>query len=205
MRRTPEDIERIMADTEEAMVRLRSPFKVWEYIGRRWKLDKRQVQRYMAKVRERWETSASFAPKPEVREYRRNLMRATLDSMMSESLMRTEVIRNDDGTVVLDEREHTPDGQKNPNYRKPFTRPAPDRRAALYAARLLASLDALNEPIKSMLEVTGLGERLPDLDSLPDAARKHLVAALEAQAPDGDLRKLAGELFASNARAARLN
>lgn len=188
------------------MSKLRSPYRVYDFIGRRWKLEKRQVQRYMQKVRQRWEEQATFAPKPEVREYRRNHTRATLDAIIHDSLMRTEIVKNEDGSVVMDEREYMQDGlTKNPNYKRPLTRPNPDRRAALYAVRLLASLDGLNEPIKSQLEVTGLGERLPDLDSLNPDAHRLLVAALEAQAPNGDLRKLAGELFTSHARTSKLN
>lgn len=198
-------VERCIAETEDAMLKLRSPHRVHEYIGRKWKIEKRQVQRYMEKVRAKWREQAARTPTPELREQRRDYMRATLDHMIHDSLMRTEVVKDADGNPLLDDREFLADGSRNPNYKRPVTRPAPDRRAALYALRLLKDLDGLDEPVKSQVEVLGLADKLPDLDSIPNGPREHLVAALEAMAPDGDLRKLAGELFVAGARANKLN
>jgi hypothetical protein len=207
---SPDRKERMLAETEEAMLKLRVPYRVHEHIGRKWSIEKRQVQRLVAEVERRWRERSKSLDKIEMRELRRDRQRETLDMMIQDALMNQVPVKNEDGSVVLDDREFITDRETggqvaNPNWKKPFMRPAPDRRSALYALRLLANLDALNEPIKATLDIPQLGDQLPDLDSLPDDAHKKLVQALEAMAPDGDLRKLAGELFSGSARRARLN
>lgn len=188
------------------MVKLRSEYRIHQYIMAKWKVSKRTVERWEKEVRAQWAAAAEAEPDPQKRrERRRNQMRADLDTAMAEAMNRTMIVKDSDGNPMLDPREMLPTGEKNPNYQRPITRPHPDIQRFLHACNQLRHLDGLDEPAKAQLHVTGLGDSLPDLDSLPEVARKHLVAGLHAMAPDGDLRKLAGDLFAASAKAERLN
>lgn len=203
-KKAPEEMERRLAYCEEVMLIGGPQYRQEQLIAQRFGVSPRQARNYQVKVRERWRARRESIPE-DVRQERRQRSRERLELILATAMNRTEVVKNADGEVVLDDREHLPDGSRNPNFRKPFTRPAPYLAAAIRADKALRELDGLNEPFKVQHEHTGLVERLPDLASVPATARRHLEAAVEAMAPDGDLRKLAADLFVVEKRASRLN
>lgn len=184
-----------LADVEQLLLTVRRPTLVERQIAERYKVTQRTARKYMKAVYDKWaEHAKQFDSKPELREARRNQVRETIQLVIAVALARTEVVKNEDGSVVLDDREHLPDGRRNSAYKTPLTRPRPDLQRVVAAINSQRKLDGLDEPFK--LELSGdLGDRLPDVADLPHEVRQHLVRGLEALAPGGDLRKLAGELL----------
>lgn len=195
-----------LAEVEQMMLTVRRPTVVQRQLAEKYGVTTRTVRKWIAKVDAKWaEHAAQFACPDDVREARRNKARETYELVISLALARTEVVKNEDGSVAFDDREYLTDGSKNQNYKRPITRAKPDLVRAVTAMLGIRHLDGLDAPKKTELAITGIGDRLPDLDSLPQSVRDHLVAGLEQLAPNGDLRKLAGDLFTSNARAEKLN
>lgn len=196
-----------VAETQQLLLTVRRDAHVQRQLADRWDITHRQARNWIRKAYAKWAADAKEHGDPiEVREARRNKARETYETVIAIAFNRTEVVKNDDGEVVLDEREMLPDGRKNPRYKLPIERPKPDLVRVVTALLGMRHLDGLNEPTKLEVDITGtLEERLPDLDSLPQGVRDHLVAGLEKLAPNGDLRKLAGELFSADRRHAKLN
>jgi hypothetical protein len=199
----------MLADVEQIMLTVRRPLLVQQHIATRFGVSLRTARRYVSEVYKKWrDHEKQFDTAPALRESRRNNARATFELVVALAINRTEVVKNEDGKVLLDEREFLGDPalkQRNPAFKLPVTRPKPDLMRVIHALNAWRHLDGLDEPLKAQLNIVGLGESLPDLDAMPEEARRHLVAGLEAMAPGGDLRKLAGDLFTSSARAAKLN
>jgi hypothetical protein len=189
----PETKARQLAETEEAMVKLRSEFRILDHIGRKWSVAPRTVQRWMKEVRDRWRAEASARPSDEIRDQRRDDMRKTLGTIVTEAMTRVVQAKDGDGKWLVDEKG------------KPVMRLLPDLQRALHALAQLRHLDGLDAPQRAEISVTGVGDQLPDLAALPQAARDALEAGITALAPNGDLRQLAAELFAVRAREAKAN
>jgi hypothetical protein len=194
-RANTEDIAAIMADCEEAMVTLRSSYRVEQYMMQKHKLGARQVQRYMSKVRKAWRAKASL----ENREDRRDNIRETLATILRTALTRTELVKNDAGQTVF-AMERGPNGEErrrldSRGFPIPMTRPKPDLQRALHACNQLRHLDALDEPFKAKLIIDAELEAMPDLKAMSPEGFEKLRDVLVGAAPGGDLRKLAGSLF----------
>lgn len=198
--------DRRVAEVQQMLLTVRRSTTVQRNIAERYGITTRQARTWIQRAYAKWREDEKALGTPEqVREARRDKARDTYETVIGIALNRTEVVKNEDGEVVLDEQEFLANGNRNPSYKRPLTRPRPDLVRVVTALLGIRHLDGLDQPTKLELEFTGLEERLPDLDSMSDVARAHLVAGLEAIAPGGDLRKLAGDLFNADRRALKTN
>src|SRR5687767_610797 len=190
--RKPNQEEQAMylADCEEAMVTLRSSYRVVQYMHTKHKLAERTTYRLMAKVRKAWRSKATL----EDREAKRDNMRETLATILRTALTRTEMVKNDNGqTVFALERVDGVERRKldGKGFPIPMTRPKPDLQRALHACNQLRHLDALDEPFKAQLIIDAELDAMPDLKAMSPEGFERLRDVLVGAAPGGDLRKLA--------------
>ncbi len=187
----PETLQLQLAETEEAMVTLRSSFRVETHLAKKWDVTPRQVRRWMAAVRKRWRDNATL----DGRELKRDDMRETLAAILRTAMLRTETVKGDDGLTIY--AQH-PDGTRRLNangFPIPMTRPKPDLQRALHACAQLRHLDALDEPYRAKLIIDAELDAMPDLKAMDAEGFEHLRELLTSVSPDKDLRKLAGGLF----------
>lgn len=183
-RTSNEEHEEHLAATEEALVKLRSQWRVIQHLMKRFKgpsgqpISKRTARRWILEVHQKWGAEAvQFDRKND-----RSFMRATLNEILASALGRTIVVKDDDGKVVLD-----------PQTGYPILKANPDLQRALHAATQLRALDGLDEAQK--IKVEGgivLDKPLPDMKHLPDEAREKLRAILSlVNAKEEDLTRAA--------------
>jgi len=158
------EAEQRVAEVEAAMIRRMSTGAIIRHFSARWGIRERQIERYMARVREQWDREGRDLA-PRAREARRDQMRASLDDCYAQSMSRREVVKDSSGNPVLG-----PDGA-------PLTVARPDTRSAIAAARLLMDLDALSEePPKQRVEHSGsIGAELEISEDSVEALKKALA------------------------------
>lgn len=138
MPRIPREMhEERLAETENALVRLRASYRVVQHLTKKFGVAPGTVHKWIRRVKERWGTEADI----EDRVSRRNEMRVTLNEILSAAMTRTIVVKNDDGTVVLD-----------PKSKMPVLKSNPDLQRSLHAAAQLRALDGLDAPSKVAVE-----------------------------------------------------
>lgn len=159
-----EEHEEHLAATEEALVKLRSQWRVIQHLTKRYNVAQRTARRWIQEVQSKWgQEAALFDRKTE-----RSSMRATLNEILAAALGRTIVVKDDDGKVVLD-----------PQTGRPVVKANPDLQRALHAATQLRMLDGLDEAQKIKVEGQILTDKpLPDMSALPADAREKLRAIL---------------------------
>lgn len=177
-RATKEVFEEHLAACDEAMVRYPSSYQVCKVLAERFGVNPRTVRTWMKIVRER--RRAEIAPID--REVARDQARARFDLVFAMAINKTAVVKNIDGSPVLD-----------PATGKPITKPAADLQRALHAEREIVHLDGLAQPIRSEVKVEAEVAQMPDLSDAK--VRAALENYLKMVAPGGDLSKVAGEQF----------
>lgn len=178
----------------EAMVRLRSSHLVERECVRKYKVHERTVRTWMRTIRKR----NAVVLTPELREEKRGALRESYELVARLAMGRTAVVKDDDGKVVLDDREFVYDatGQKHPNpsWRQPVLKANPDLHKFMHAMRELAWLDSLNEPTKQEIKLE-TDVKLPNLhEAGPEVARAiaDFMAKLGLDGAGGDAFKMAG-------------
>lgn len=161
-KRTRLELEEVYADVEEHLIRLRQEGRVKAALVKKYKVHPATAGKWIREVFARYKASSKMSP--EVREDRRNLMRATLDTVASMAFNKSVTLRNPDGRPVIDATG------------KPVKVAAPDLKNVLDACKQLRELDALDEPIK--IETTNNGATTTTL-VIADDARKALEKALK--------------------------
>lgn len=204
-RLAPETKAQQLSDTAEAMVTLRDPFRVQTYIAAKWHVTTRQVRNWMREVRSKWRESATL----DGRDLKRDEMRETLSAILRAALTRTEVVKDADDNPVVAMEDVIVDGRKT-GERRPklnaqgfpiqMTRPKPDLQRALHACAQLRSLDALDEPYRAKLIIDAELDAMPDFKNATPEGFEKMRELLQSIAPDRDLMKLAGDLFANAGR-----
>jgi hypothetical protein len=159
-RRTKLEMEIIYTDVEEHVIRLRQIGRIKGALIAKYKVDQSTAAKWVREVYYRFKASA---PDNELREDRRNMMRATLDTIASMALNKSVTLRNPDGSPVLDSAG------------KVIKVAAPDLKNALDACKQLRDLDGLDAPIR--VETTTNGQTTTTL-VLGDEERKALEKAL---------------------------
>lgn len=156
-------MERRLEEVEELLVRrVRTP-KVEAHCAKKYGVSTRMVRKYIRRVRDRWAEEAA-ALGPRAREERRAQMRATLETILSEALMRQVPLKDAVGTPMI-----------NPATGKPHMVASPDHRSALHACRQLAHLDALEEPKVQHLHHSGIvGTHESEITKSPEEIRHFL-------------------------------
>lgn len=181
-----EQYEEQLAETEAAMVRLRSSYRVETTLAKKFSVHPRTVRKWMAAVRKRWKASASEID----RESHRNDLAATLNEVIFQAMNKSFIVKNDDGTVVVDTNP------ASPTYGKPIVKANPDLQRVLHGVMQLRSLYGVDAPAKAIVaHLSPDIDRMPDLTNLPEAGRAGLEAMLKSVAPNGDLTQLAGDWF----------
>lgn len=188
---TQEEQAERMAFCAEQMIRQRSSYRVEQSMHARFGMDARTARRYMQRVRLARRSEASAIDK----DLRRDEARAAFETIFVLAINRTQLVKNEDGSVVLDQRPKLPNGQANPNYQMPLTRQNADLQRATHAQREIVHLDGLNEPTKAELKIDGDVGLMPDLKNFGPAAATALGDFLKEIAPGGDISKLAGDIF----------
>jgi hypothetical protein len=164
-KRTKLELEEVYADVEEHLIRLRQEGRVKAALVKKYQVHPATAGKWIAEVFARFKASSKNSP--EVREARRDLMRATLDTVASMAFNKSVTMRHPDGRPMLDANG------------KPIKTGAPDLRSVLDACKQLRELDALDEPIK--IETTNNGTTTTTLVIAEDA-RKSLEKALKGLA-----------------------
>lgn len=175
-RTSKEEHEDHLAACEEALVKLRSQWRVIQHLVKRFSISTRTARRWILEVHQKWGAEAvQFDRKTD-----RSFMRATLNEILASALGRTIVVKDDDGKVVLD-----------PQTGYPVIKANPDLQRALHAATQLRALDGLDEAQK--IKVEGgiiLDKPLPDMAHLPADARDKLRQILSlVNAKEEDLTR----------------
>lgn len=167
IKRTKLEMEAVYADVEEHVIRLRQEGRVKAALVAKYKVDPSTVGKWIRAVYTRFKASA---PESELRENRRNMMRATLDTIASMALNKSVTLRDVNGKPVMDTSSTPP---------RPIKVAAPDLKNALDACKQLRDLDGLDEPIK--VETTTNGKTTTTL-VLGEEDRKALEAGLRGLA-----------------------
>lgn len=188
---SPEIRAQQLADTEEAIVTLRSPQRIEEYLSRKYSITTRAVRNWCRIVRARWREQAVLVD----RSARRDDMRQTLATLMRVALSRTEPAVDPEGKAIY--AVHNDGSKKLDKEGFPIMkmRAKPDIRAAMGCAKQLRALDALDEPFTAKLVIDAELNAMPDLKKLDAVSFEKLRELLTAVSPDKDLRRLAGDLF----------
>lgn len=131
-----------ITECERAMVRLRAFNRVSAHLRKKYDVTERTVVRWVAEVRKRWAAEQD----PIDRTAARNEMRRTLNEAVFEAMNKTAVVRNPDGTVVL-----------NSVTGKVEVRQQPDLQRMLYATSQLRALDGLDAPVKMKIDTNASG------------------------------------------------
>lgn len=164
VKRTKLEMEAVYDDVMDHMIRLRVDDRVKPTLVKKYNVHPQTVSKWMAEVRARLRASA----KDSDHEDKRNLMRATLNTLLSMAINKSVVVRNPDGKPVIDTQTQ-----------KPVKVAAPDLKEALNACKQLRDLDALDMPVQ--VQTTINGETKTTL-ILGDVERTHLEKALRGLA-----------------------
>ncbi len=175
-----EEYEERLAETEQAMIRLRSAYRVEATLARKYNVDQRTVRKWMKAVRDRWKANASEVDVDE----RREDVAAMVNDVIFQAMNRSFIVKNPDGTVVLD-----------PATGKPVVKANPDLQKVLHAISHLRAIYGVDATSTIKVKVSPDVTKLPDFTKLPPEALPHMEELLKSIAPDGDLGKLAGEWF----------
>jgi hypothetical protein len=175
--------EEAVSYAAELMIRLRSSYQVQKNLVAKYQISTRTARRLMTAVRERWAEERKNTDDVELHETRRDRERETLNTTIALALGRTQVVKNDDGTVVLDKQG------------RPVVRANPDLQKVLHAVRVMMDLDGLSKPIKAKITVDGEITAMPNLKDLGPQAAQALEGFLKTIAPEQDVAKLAGDWF----------
>lgn len=141
--------ERRIRDTENHLIRLGRTRAVEEALSKRYGVARRTVRKWIQWVRAEWAEQAKEEEKAlgmTIREARRLQHRQMLQDLWAQAASRTEVVRDKEGNVVMEER----DGDT-----RPAVRPNPNYHAMLQASKQLRYLDALDQPAVKHVHMTG--------------------------------------------------
>lgn len=180
-----EEYEEQLAETETAIVRLRSAYRVEQHLAKKFNKDPRTCRKWMQVVRQRWRESAVEVDK----EAHRNDIAATLNEVIFQAMNKSYIVKNDDGTVVVDQNPNSP------GFGKPIVKSNPDLQRVLHGVVQLRALFGTDESTSIAVRVSKDVDAMPDLSKLSPEGVKHLEGFLKTVAPDGDIAKLAGEWF----------
>lgn len=180
-----DQLDERLRDTERLLVRRRSYSDVERELSGTHKVSKRTARKWITAVRARWRAEADT----ETADDSRAALIAQLDAVIASAWSHAEVVKNDDGTVVVDM------DPSSRGYGKPVLKPAPKHQQVLHAVTQLRALLGADKPNRTIVTLDGDLNMLPDLPVLPETVEKQLRSALQAIAPGGDLRQLAGEWF----------
>ena len=175
-----EEYEERLADTEQTMIRLRSAYRVETTLSRKHNVDQRTVRKWMKAVRDRWKANAAEVDKDE----RREDLAAIVNDVIFQAMNRSFIVKQPDGTVVLD-----------PQTGKPVVKANPDLQKVLNAISHLRAIYGVDAASTVKVKVSPDVTHLPDFNKLPPEAIAPMEALLKSVAPDGDISKLAGEWF----------
>lgn len=129
-----------------------TPSRVIEALTRKYDVDTRTANQWVATVRRRWERLREGVPIDE----RRSQLVAMVENVYASAVNQSEIVRNSDGEPVLD-----------PVTGRVLEKRKPDRKAALAAVRLLADLDGAMAPQKHQHQVA-IALVTAELDKQPD-------------------------------------
>lgn len=180
-----EQYEEQLAETEQAIVRLRSAYRVEQFVARKFKVHPRTVRSWMQVVRARWRANATEVDK----EGHRNDIEAILNDVIFQAANKSYVVKNDDGTVVVDINPNSP------TYGKPIVKANPDLQRVLHATIQLRALYGVDATPSLKVNVSKDLDTMPDLSKLSPEQQKATEQWLTSIAPGGDIAKLAGEFF----------
>lgn len=186
MPRVPKEVyEERLAETEQAIVRLRSSYRVETTLAKKYNVDARTVRKWMTEVRKRWKAAAIEVD----RDAHRNELAATLNEVVFQAMNKSFIVKNADGSVVLDTNP------ASPTYGRPVVKANPDLQRVLHAVSQLRSLYGVDAPIKSHVTLAPDLDAMPDLSKLDKDGQDKLEAFLKSVAPGGDITALAGQWF----------
>lgn len=189
-----EEYEYRLAETAKLLVRRRGYLDVERELARRFGVDMRTTRKWIRAVKERWKAEAS---EEDVEASRADLV-AQLDAVITAAWNHVEVVKDKDGNPLLDQNQTLTDGSPNPGYLKPIVRPAARVQHVLHAVSQLRALKGADKPVTKHVQLDADLNVMPDIGVLPDKVADGLRKALSDMAPDGDIRKLAGEWFTDN-------
>lgn len=177
MPRIPDSqLQERLADTEQALIRLRSEWRVIQAMTKKHGVNNRCVREWIQKVKAKWGTETHLLE----RKTERGFMRNTLNELLSAAITRTIVIKDDDGKVVLD-----------PNTQLPLVKANPDLQRALHAASQLRALDGLDEAMKVKVEGQIITDKpIPNMAHLPPELQVKLREVLTAVVTASDAEPL---------------
>lgn len=182
---TQEVYEEQLAETEQAITRLRSGYRVEQHLARKFKVNPRTARKWMQVVRQRWRDAAVEVDK----EAHRNDIAAILNDVIFQAANKSLIVKNDDGTVVVDTNPNSP------GFGKPIVKSNPDLQRVLHAVIQLRSLYGTDATTTVAVRVSKDLDAMPDLSKLSPEGVQHLEGLMKTIAPDGDISKLAGEWF----------
>lgn len=161
-----------LIETESLMLRIVAPAKVKAMLSKKFKVTENTVVSWMGVVRKRWaeDVAAQSARMPELRQERRNQMRAMLYDIVSQANSKSVIIRGKDGAPLLDKAG------------KPVREARPDIRAALEAMKQLRDLDALDQPKAAHLLVSNNSPK--DGDGMSNDEMDFFIATSRFATPD---------------------
>lgn len=129
-------MEAKLRDTERHLVSLGHRASVVEVLSKKYSVTSYTVESWINKVRRRWAKQAEEEEKAlgvPLREGRRTHLRFMLLEIHAKASARTEVVRDKNGNVVIENG-------------RPVVRPNPNLQASLQVMRQLRALDALDAP-----------------------------------------------------------
>lgn len=177
--------EEQLAETEQAIVRLRSAYRVEQYLAKKFKVNPRTARRWIEAVRKRWRACAVEVDK----DAHRDDIAATLNEVIFQAMNKSFIVKNDDGTVVVDTNPNSP------GFGKPIVKQNPDLQRVLHGIVQLRALYGVDAPSSVNVRVSKDIDAMPDLTKLPADGVTKLEEFLKTVSPDGDISKLAGEWF----------
>lgn len=187
MRKGPlkrEEQDRRHLDAEKLLIRRGYVGAVAE-LCKIYPIEERTAKRYLAKVREKWRETSSIATVEDMRDE----VRAQIEAVAAAAWNKTAIVKNKDGTVVVDQDPNSA------TFGKPMVKAEADTKTVLRTISHRRALDGLDKPVMQHVKLDSDVTAMPDIAALPDAVADKLRKELTALAPDGDLRKLAGEWF----------
>jgi hypothetical protein len=178
-----EELELRLSETARLLIRRRSYTEVERELSNRYSVDARTTRRWIRKVKDRWRAEADVEGAGDARA---DLVQQ-LDAVLASAWSHMVIVKDADGNPVVDQNP------SSPGFGKPLVRNEPKTQQILHAISQLRALKGADRPIQAKITLDGDINLMPDVSVLPDEVAAQLRKALEAVAPDGDLRKLAGE------------
>lgn len=131
-RRTRLEMETIYLDVMDHIVRLRADERITATLAKKYDVSPATAKNWVSEVYARHRAKADATG---AHEQRRDLMRATLDTVVSMAFNKTTVLRKPDGTPMIDA-----------NTQAPIRIGSPDLGIVLQASARLCALDGLDRP-----------------------------------------------------------